>query len=84
MIFYVANTVEVLVSKQDTSNNWKFGNIFGTNIVKPFPTYRRMLANLQQTTFENILTKEEIAQNEQFLLLPQCFHHFFSNYTYHF
>ena len=23
--------------------------------------------------FENIATKEEIAQNEQFLLLPQCF-----------
>ena len=27
----------------------------------------------QQTTFENIVTKEGIAQNEQFLLLPQCF-----------
>ena len=25
------------------------------------------------TTFENIATKGEIAQNEQFLLLPQCF-----------
>ena len=23
--------------------------------------------------FENIVTKEEMAQNEQFLLLPQCF-----------
>ena len=23
--------------------------------------------------FENLVTKEEIAQNEQFLLLPQCF-----------
>ena len=23
--------------------------------------------------FENIVTKEEVAQNEQFLLLPQCF-----------
>ena len=23
--------------------------------------------------FENIMTKEDIAQNEQFLLLPQCF-----------
>ena len=27
----------------------------------------------QQTTFENIVGKEEIARNEQFLLLPQCF-----------
>ena len=32
-----------------------------------------MLTHLQQTTFENIVTKGEIAQNEQFLLLPQCF-----------
>ena len=28
---------------------------------------------LQQTTFENIVTKEEIARNEHFLLFPQCF-----------
>ena len=28
---------------------------------------------LQQTTFENVVTKEEIAQDEQFLLLTQCF-----------
>ena len=27
---------------------------------------------LQQMTFENIVTNEEITQNEQFLLLPQC------------
>ena len=27
----------------------------------------------QQTTFENIVGKEEIARNEQFLLFPQCF-----------
>ena len=29
---------------------------------------------LQQTAFfENIVTKAEIAENKQFLLLPQCF-----------
>ena len=28
---------------------------------------------LQQTTFENIVAKEEIAHNEQFLLLSPCF-----------
>ena len=28
---------------------------------------------LQQTTFENIVRKGEIACNEQFLLFPQCF-----------
>ena len=27
----------------------------------------------QQMAFENIVGKEEIARNEQFLLLPQCF-----------
>ena len=27
----------------------------------------------QQTAFENIVQKEEIAHNEQFLLFPQCF-----------
>ena len=27
----------------------------------------------QQTVFENIVGKEEIACNEQFLLFPQCF-----------
>ena len=27
----------------------------------------------QQTTFENIVGKEEIDCNEQFLLFPQCF-----------
>ena len=27
----------------------------------------------QQTAFENIVGKEEIAHNKQFLLFPQCF-----------
>ena len=31
------------------------------------------IAHQQQTTFENIVEKEEIARNEQFLLFPQCF-----------
>ena len=30
-------------------------------------------ASAGRQLFENIVTKEEIAQNEQFLLLPQCF-----------
>ena len=29
--------------------------------------------HLEQTAFENIVGKEEIARNEQFLLYPQCF-----------
>ena len=43
------------------------------NFTSPFPTYRRILTHLQQTTFDKIVTKGEIAQNKQFLLLPQCF-----------
>ena len=42
-------------------------------LINPFPIYRRFLTPVQQTTFENIGTKVEIAQNEQFLLLQQCF-----------
>ena len=32
-----------------------------------------ILTHQQQTAFENIEGKEEIARNEQFLLFPQCF-----------
>ena len=32
-----------------------------------------LITNLQQTSFENIVTKQEIAHNEQFILLQQCF-----------
>ena len=40
----------------------------------PFPhNYRHFLTPLQQTTFENIVKKEEIAQIEQFLILLQYF-----------
>ena len=31
------------------------------------------MAHQKQTAFENIVGKEEIARNEQFLLFPQCF-----------
>ena len=32
-----------------------------------------ILTHQQQTAFENIVGKGEIARNEQFLLFPQCF-----------
>ena len=53
-----------------------------TRAFNPFPPVdvfwricsRRLLKTLQRKEiFENIVTKEEIAQNEQFFLLPQCF-----------
>ena len=38
-----------------------------------FPAYRCFQTSLQQTTFENIVTKGEIAHDVRFLILPQCF-----------
>ena len=43
------------------------------NIYLTLPTYRHFLTPLLQTTFENTVTKGEIAQNKHILLLPQCF-----------
>ena len=43
------------------------------NETERFPTHRHFLMPLQQTTFENIVAKGEIAHDEQFLLLQQCF-----------
>ena len=40
---------------------------------EPFPTCKRILTQKQQTTFENIMAKSEIAHDEQFLVWPQCF-----------
>ena len=39
----------------------------------PFNPYILILTHQEQTAFENIVGKEEIARNEQFLLFPQCF-----------
>ena len=39
----------------------------------PFPHTNASWRLCSRRIFENIVTKEEIAQNEQFLPLPQCF-----------
>ena len=39
----------------------------------PSSACRHILTHLQQTNFENIVAKGEIAQNEQFHHLPLCF-----------
>ena len=36
-------------------------------------TLSNLQTHLQQTTFQNIMVKEEIACSEPFLLFPQCF-----------
>ena len=45
------------------------------NVEKEYsiPTCRRFSTHLQQTTFDNNMANGEIAHNEQFLHLPQCF-----------
>ena len=42
-------------------------------LLNPFPHLNAFWRLCSRQLFENILTKEEIAQNEQFPLLPQCF-----------
>ena len=42
-------------------------------ILQPFTPQILILTHQQQTAFENIVRKGEIARNEQFLLFPQCF-----------
>ena len=42
-------------------------------LLLPFTPLILILTHQQQTAFENIVGKKEIAHNEQFLLFPQCF-----------
>ena len=43
------------------------------NASQSFTPWVLILTHQQQTAYENIVGKEEIASNEQFLLFPQCF-----------
>ena len=47
--------------------------------LNPVPPMIRMLTHLQQTTFENIVAKEEIAQNDYFATMSSTV---FINYTF--
>ena len=51
-----------------------FHNRCKINKFNPFPHKDAFGPLCSRQFFKNIVTKEEIAQNEQFLLLPQCFH----------
>ena len=42
-------------------------------LVQPFTPQILILTHQKQTAFENIVGKEEITCNEQFLLFSQCF-----------
>ena len=56
-----------------TMYNFSFcPNVFNL-ILNPFPHIDAFWRLCSRQLFENIVTKEEIAQNLQFLLLPQCF-----------
>ena len=47
--------------------------LFVLQIFKPFTLQILISTHQQKTALENIVGKEEIARNEQFLLFPQCF-----------
>ena len=51
----------------------KYVLIISLIISEPFTPLILILTHQQQTAFESIVEKEEIARNEQFLLFPQCF-----------
>ena len=46
---------------------------FGEEEINPFPYIDAFGRLCSRRLFENVVTKEEIAQNVQFLLLTQCF-----------
>ena len=51
-----------------------YGNALTVIILRSFvETVQYFLAPLLQTSFKNIVAKEEIAHREQFLFLPLCF-----------
>ena len=52
--------------------------------VNPFPHIDAFWRLCSRQPFENIVTKEEIAQNVQFLLLPQCFRLFVIGYPFNY
>ena len=43
------------------------------DVLNPLLHRYSFLCNQQQTAFENIVEKEEIARNKQFLFFQQCF-----------
>ena len=51
-------------------------NIVAIGEIARFQTFRHILMLLQQTTYENIMSIEEIDLNEQFLYLSQDFQPF--------
>ena len=60
-------------------------SIFMVNCgVNPFPHIDAFWRLCRKQLFENIVTKEEIAQNMQFLLLPQCFPRFVMGYPFNY
>ena len=63
----------------------KITNIeLGSQQFNPFPHIDAFWRLCSRRLFENIVTKEEFAQNEQFLLLPWCFPLFVVGYPFNY
>ena len=64
----------VFKCRQTCSRGVKKASICGKGLkFNSFPYIDAFWRLCNRRLFENIVTKEEIAENEQFLLLPQCF-----------
>ena len=65
-------------------HNWDIFRYTVTHLFNPFPHIDAFWRLCSRRRFENIVTKEEIAQNVQFLLLPQCFPLFVIGYPFNY
>ena len=48
-----------------------------TRLIQPFSSCRRILTQVQETTFENTVVKSKMTRYELFLILTQCFQPYF-------
>ena len=68
---YTREISSVLIEHKFNEQTQRFDS--QTTTFNPFLHIDAFWCLCSRRLFENIVTKEEIAQNEQFLLLPQCF-----------
>ena len=63
-----------MLNRTDVENIVAKGKIAGFEQLFLLDQFKLIyFTSIAKQLFENIVTKEEIAQNEQFLFLPQCF-----------
>ena len=71
-LYFLSCPQQILLLKLHLSSPYDF-NSDKSQILHSVKTLYSIDTHQQQTAFENIVGKEEIAHYEQFLLFPQCF-----------